>query len=83
MGNVSTGLSHKLHPDTYPGPNQPSKFDPLYGFPEGRKEKGIYWELHHSKYLKPIYSQHLQIIEYVTSILVFRRNFVLAFHKFN
>ncbi|XP_066908202.1 NADH dehydrogenase [ubiquinone] 1 beta subcomplex subunit 7 [Halyomorpha halys] len=39
MGNIATGLSHRLHPDEVPGPNKPLQFDPLIGFPNGRKEK--------------------------------------------
>lgn len=40
MGNIVNGIDYKLHPDVVPAFNQPSKFDPLLGFPNGRKEKG-------------------------------------------
>ncbi|CAH1395689.1 unnamed protein product [Nezara viridula] len=39
MGNISTGINYKLHPDEVPAFNQASKFDPNFGFPNGRKEK--------------------------------------------
>lgn len=40
MGNLATGLNYTFHKDVVPRPDQESKFDPLYGFPNGRKEKG-------------------------------------------
>ena len=37
MGN---GITLALKPEVTPSPNQESQFDPLYGFPNGRKERG-------------------------------------------
>ncbi|KAK9500158.1 hypothetical protein O3M35_001472 [Rhynocoris fuscipes] len=39
MGNTMNGINYKLHKDVTPHPTQQSKYDPLYGFPDGRKEK--------------------------------------------
>lgn len=41
MGNnIASGYRLYMHPDVTPAPNEKSKFDPLYGFPEGRERKG-------------------------------------------
>lgn len=37
MGN---GITLALKPEVTPSPNQESQFDPLYGFQNGRKERG-------------------------------------------
>uniref|UniRef100_A0A224XPG4 NADH dehydrogenase [ubiquinone] 1 beta subcomplex subunit 7 n=1 Tax=Panstrongylus lignarius TaxID=156445 RepID=A0A224XPG4_9HEMI len=39
MGNAVTGYNYTLHKDVVPSPHQESKFEPLYGFPNGRTEK--------------------------------------------
>lgn len=39
MGN---GITLALKPEVTPSPNQESQFDPLYGFPNGRKERGTF-----------------------------------------
>jgi hypothetical protein len=37
MGN---GITLALKPEVTPSPNQASQFDPNFGFPNGRKERG-------------------------------------------
>lgn len=37
---VSTMYNRWIHPDVTPEPSTIPKFDPLYGFPEGRELKG-------------------------------------------
>ncbi|XP_014250701.1 NADH dehydrogenase [ubiquinone] 1 beta subcomplex subunit 7 [Cimex lectularius] len=39
MGNLQNGAAYKFSDDPVPHPSEPAKFDPLYGFPNGRKEK--------------------------------------------
>ena len=36
------GASVSAEPQLKADPNKPEIFDPLYGFPEGRKKKGLY-----------------------------------------
>ena len=45
MGNSMIGLMYKKHvsePENMPDEKQPPTFDPLYGFPNGRKERGMH-----------------------------------------
>uniref|UniRef100_A0A1B6KDR7 NADH dehydrogenase [ubiquinone] 1 beta subcomplex subunit 7 n=1 Tax=Graphocephala atropunctata TaxID=36148 RepID=A0A1B6KDR7_9HEMI len=38
-GMLTLGYNKYRYPDLYPEPDTLPKFDPLYGFPEGREEK--------------------------------------------
>lgn len=38
--NISSGYNLYMYPDVTPAPNTKAKFDPLYGFPDGREQKG-------------------------------------------
>lgn len=37
---ISTGYNEWRYPDLYPNHKEQPTFDPNYGFPEGRKERG-------------------------------------------
>lgn len=39
MGNA---FALKYRPEITPDPNKETAFDPLYGFPSGRKERGMW-----------------------------------------
>lgn len=43
MGN---GIVKAFKPEVTPGPYQEPSFDVMYGFPEGRKERGLLFSLH-------------------------------------
>lgn len=38
MGNV---IARAVHPEVTPAPNIEPSFDPLFGFPNGRKQRGL------------------------------------------
>jgi hypothetical protein len=42
MGNLPSSIDAALHSDVAPDYTNPSKFDPLTGFQNGRKERGFH-----------------------------------------
>lgn len=61
MGN---GIVKAFKPEVTPGPYQEPSFDVMYGFPEGRKERGLLFSLHIMSPPKRISMDFLMIFSY-------------------